>query len=290
MAVGPGESFENELLKQLKDPIDAIKKGIDAGTTFNIDRFKPIFNSLKSFAKFNKPQGSTLGAKIGDFKGQLKQKVSTIGDIEVDKLRDTLRKAPERFIGMTFGINDDMAAFVMKHAGRALGSMAVLGGVALGVGAGYMIDDSNWKMTTGEILKMSGNEKKIEDHAPSRKGPDLSNYAVPFTGPVQYANENGIALEAIDSSRVDYAVGDGDTVEIISKGFLGLGRAKLGSVRIAGMDTPETAHEGGSGPGLMPKAELGKQYLTNVLSARTSAMETLVEARSDTDVQIVRQI
>lgn len=265
---GAGPSFEQSILEQLKDPINAIKKGIDNGSTFNIDRFKPVFNSLKSFAKFNKPSGSNLGAKIDDFKGQLKQKVNTIGNIKIEDIK----KSPQRFVEMTFGLNSQMGEYVMKHAGRALGSMGVLGGVAMGVGLGYMVDDSSWKMTTGEILKMSGEERVIEDHGPREKGGNLSLFTQQFTGPVQYANEAGIALQAIDSSKVDYAVGDGDTVEIISKGFMGLGRKKISSVRVAGMDAPETAHEGGTGPGMMPSASLAKQYLTNVLSAKSNAM------------------
>jgi endonuclease YncB( thermonuclease family) len=88
-------------------------------------------------------------------------------------------------------------------------------------------------------------------------------------------NSAGFAVAAIDSSQVDYAVGDADTVEIISKGFMGIGQRKLGSVRLSGIDAPETAHEGFGGPGEMPFAQRGKQYLSNVLSARSGATVTV---------------
>ena len=188
-----------------------------------------------------------------------------ISDIEIGSIVGL----PSSFIEKTFNVNSRMADFAVRAGGRIAG-VALLGAATVGaVGAGYAIDEPSWKKTTGEILRMTGQEKEILPEGHYEKAGKLQDVATPYYSQMDQANPAGAALQGIDSGKVDYAVGDGDTIQILSKGFFGLGRKSLGSVRIAGMDTPEVAHGGGGGgPGDMPFSAPGKQYLSNVLSAR----------------------
>ena len=184
---------------------------------------------------------------------------------------ESISNLPNAFIQQTFNVDADFARMFTRVAGRPLAVVGAAAAVATAVGAGYMIDGPSWKATTGEILKMTGEEKTILEQGHHESGGTLLDVSTPYLGEIQHINPNGAALTALDSSKVDYAIGDGDTVEVLSKGFLGFGRKKLGSIRVAGIDTPETFHEGAGGPGNMPYSAQGKQYLSNVLSARTGA-------------------
>jgi endonuclease YncB( thermonuclease family) len=184
---------------------------------------------------------------------------------------DSLRNLPTRFVQQTFNVDEDLARLFMRSAGRPLGVLGAVAGVSAVVGADYMVDGPSWKKTTGEILKKTGEEKTILEQGHYERSGTLLSVATPYMNEVDHVNPNGAALATLDSSKLDYAIGDGDTVEVISKGFLGIGRRSLGSVRVAGIDTPETAHAGMGGPGEMPFAQRGKQYLQNVMSARTGS-------------------
>lgn len=207
---------------------------------------------------------SDMGAGVKDILSGNKR----ISDITLDSIRNL----PESFVGKTFNVDSNLAAFAVRAGGRVAGLGLAAIGIGAGLGLGYMIDEPSWKKTTGDILRMTGQEREILPEAHYQKAGNLSQVTQSFTGPVDQTNPDGIALRAIDESKVDYAVGDGDTIQILSKGFLGFGRKSLGSVRVAGIDTPEVAHGGESGgPGDMPYAQPGKNYLSNVLSARTGA-------------------
>jgi endonuclease YncB( thermonuclease family) len=199
---------------------------------------------------------------------EVKDRMAAVRDIQLS----TISSLPKNFIQKTFDVDEKMANWVLKHAARPLGLLGAAAGIGAIASADYLIDRKDWKKTTGELLKMTGEEKEILPEGYYKKQGSLSDVSKTYGGGnIDHTNPGGIAISEIDSSKVDYAVGDGDTLQVISKGFLGFGRKSLGSVRLAGMDTPETSHGGGSGPGAMPEAEPPKQYLTNVLSARTGS-------------------
>jgi len=183
----------------------------------------------------------------------------------------SISNLPNAIVQQTFNVDADFARMFTRVAGRPLAVAGAVGAVAGAVGAGYMVDGPSWKATTGDILKMTGEEKTILEQGHHKSGGNLLDVSTPYLGDIQHINPNGAVLTALDSSKVDYAIGDGDTVEVLSKGFLGMGRKKLGSIRVAGIDTPETSHGGGNGPGNMPYSAQGKQYLSNVLSSREGA-------------------
>jgi hypothetical protein len=241
-----GQTLDSRIMEQLKDRID--KAAEMANSEFNA--------SGKFF--------SDMGAGVKDIlKGNRR-----ISDITLDSIKNL----PESFVAKTFNVDSKLAAYAVKAGGKVAGLGMAAIGVGAGLGLGYMVDAPSWKKTTGEILRMTGEEREVLPEGHYKKGGTLSQVTESFTGPVDQTNPDGIALRAIDESKVDYAVGDGDTIQILSKGFMGLGRKSLGSVRIAGIDTPEVAHGGGGGgPGDMPFSQPGKNYLTNVLSARTGA-------------------
>ena len=222
-------------------------------------------------------KGLNSGAKL-----TLMQKVTTTLDTAVNILGN--EKSYERFVSQTFGVSEKFSQYAIAHAGRAFG---VAGAAVLGAGvgaAGYAVDMPSWKPTTEDILRMSGNEKEILPEGNYEKGGKLQSVTAPMTQSIAHTNEAGVALQAIDSSKVDYAIGDGDTIQILSKGFFGLGRRSLGSVRVSGIDTPEVSHGGeGAATGIsggQPFSQPGKNYLTNVLSARTGAQVAISERQT----------
>ena len=206
-----------------------------------------------------------------------KESFSKLGDVVSGKRNlssvklSSLAELPEKMLRQTFNIDADMAKMLGKTLGRPMAVAGVIGAGMSMIGADYMIDRPNWKKSTADILRMTGEEKQILEQGHYEKGGNLLSVSTPALPSIQNMNPEGYSLAAIDSNKVDYAIGDGDTVEILSKGFFGLGRKSLGSVRVAGIDTPETSHGAGSGPGEMPFAQQGKQYLSNVMSARTGS-------------------
>jgi endonuclease YncB( thermonuclease family) len=255
-----------ELGKELNDRMGGGKKKFD---TLIMDELQGHIKKAADLAASEwSPSGkffSDIGSGIKDIaKGNTR-----ISDITLD----SIRSLPESFVGKTFGVNNKLASYAVKAAGRVAGLGMAAIGLGVGLGLGYMVDEPSWKKTTGEILRMTGEEREVLPEGHYKRAGNLSQVTQSFTGPVDQTNPDGIALRAIDESKVDYAVGDGDTIQILSKGFLGMGRKSLGSVRVAGIDTPEVAHAGGGagGPGDMPFSQPGKNYLTNVLSARTGA-------------------
>lgn len=181
----------------------------------------------------------------------------------------------EAGLSKVLGISEKTADWYLKTQSRNLVSLGAIGAAGAYLMSDYYVDVGAWKKTTKEILEKTGNEKEILEHAPqSRSRAGLMSMAENMSTQVDHTNNNGMALQAINSTDVDYAIGDGDTIEVLSKGLMGTGlfRHKIGSVRVAGIDTPETAHEGmANQAGEMPFARPGKNYLTNVLSARTGA-------------------
>lgn len=212
----------------------------------------------------------------------LMQRVTATADTFVNIIGN--EQTYERFVAQTFGVSEKFSQYALAHAGRAFGVMGVAGLAATVGAAGYAIDMPSWKATTEDILRMSGNEKEILPEGNYEKGGNIQNVTRPMTQGIEHTNDAGVALQAIDSSKVDYAVGDGDTIQILSKGFFGLGRRTLGSVRVSGIDTPEVSHgEGASAKGAasgQPFSQAGKNYLTNVLSARSGAQVAISERQT----------
>jgi endonuclease YncB( thermonuclease family) len=218
------------------------------------------------------PNYETIGSAYNfavSAKDKLKLGVDTVGSVLFSP-----RGLDSGLMSRISGASPEISEYIMKNARRGLGMAGAAGAFVTGASANYMVDMPSYKPTTKDILKMSGDEREIlnpEDVRERGGRGAMRNVMTPTNTGIDKMNPAGFAVSAIDSSKVDYAVGDADTVEIISKGFMGLGRRNLGSVRLSGMDAPETAHEGFGGPGEMPFAQRGKQYLTNVLSARTGA-------------------
>jgi len=224
-----------------------------------------------STPKVQTPNYETVG-KVYNFatsaKDKLKLGIDTLGSVLFSP-----RGLESGLLSKMSGASPEISEYIMKNAGRGIRMMGGAGIIAAGVSGNYMLDMPSYKPTTKDILKMSGDERKIynpEDVRGSQSG-GMKNVMVATNTNIDKMNPAGFAVSAIDSSKVDYAVGDADTVEIISKGFMGIGQRKLGSVRLSGIDAPETAHEGFGGPGEMPFSQPGKQYLSNVLSARSGA-------------------
>lgn len=239
----------------LEDAIDSAAQRSGRTNAIKYDFFHEAYTGAKQFVRI---QNMT----------DVKDRMNQVKGIQLSQFTDL----PRNFIQKTFDVDDKMANWVIKHAGRPLAMVGAVGAIAGIASADYLIDRDAWKKTTGEILKMTGQEKEILSEGHYKKQGSLMDVSNVYgSGKIDNTNVNGIAISQIDSSKVDYAVGDGDTVQVISKGFLGFGRRNLGSVRLAGMDTPETAHGGGTGPGAMEESEPPKQYLTNVLSARTGS-------------------
>lgn len=260
MQMLPGAELGEELNKRMSG------KGLDSRI---IEQLKDRIDKAAEMAKTDwAPSGkffSDMGAGVKDIlKGNRR-----ISDITLDSIKGL----PESFVAKTFNVDSKLASYAVRAGGRVAGLGMAAIGIGAGLGLGYMVDAPSWKKTTGEILRMTGEERTVLPEGHYQKAGNLSQVTESFTGPVDQTNPSGIALRAIDESKVDYAVGDGDTIQILSKGFFGLGRKSLGSVRVAGIDTPEVAHGGGGGggPGDMPFSQPGKNYLTNVLSARTGA-------------------
>jgi endonuclease YncB( thermonuclease family) len=164
------------------------------------------------------------------------------------------------------------ARWFLENAARPLVAFGGLAAVGAAAATGYLVDGPEWKKSSASILKMTGNERKILSEGHYKKSSlNIKEFTTPYAAGIQHTNDLGVSLSAIQSSNVDFAVGDADTIQVLTKGFMGMGRRSLGSVRVSGIDAPETAHEGGTGPGAMPYAQQGRQYLTNVLSAKTGA-------------------
>jgi len=198
---------------------------------------------------------------------------------------DTIRSMGERFIAGAF-TRDDIAnlgteglhasladaRWFLENAGRPLVAFGGLAAVGAAAAAGYLIEGPDWKKSSASILKMTGKERQILPEGQYQKSSlDIKEFTNPYTAAIQHTNDLGVGLRSIQSDKVDFAVGDADTVQVLTKGFLGMGRRSLGSVRVSGIDAPEMSHEGGTGPGAMPYAPQGRQYLTNVLSAKSGA-------------------
>jgi len=267
-------ALTRQIIEQTKGTLDQIFKNVSSkgyGLTIGgLGRGLHELSSSLSAVKFARPQS------VGHFKAMASLTMQGLGKIKLQ------RETADRFLANAVspaGAGGKIAVSALKDAswfvsnvGRTAGAIGGIVGAGLALAADYMIDQPSWKPTTEAILKKSGDEKQILEGGNYAAGGDIKSALTSYTAPIDKTNDAGVALQAVDGAKVDYAVGDGDTVELISKGFLGMGRRKLGSVRVSGIDTPETAHEGvGTGPGEMAYAQPGKNYLTNVLSARTGS-------------------
>lgn len=281
-----GDGFKGAMDAALAPTIAGIRSRLDRGSateriTSSADFVYEAISARKkellatgqySTPKVVTPNYETIGSAYNfatSTKDKLKLGVDTIGSVLFSS-----KGLESGLLSRISGASPEISEYIMKNARKGLGMGGAAGLFVAGASANYMVDMPSYKPTTKDILKMSGNEREIlnpEDVRQKGGRGGMTNVLVPTNTNIDKMNPAGFAVSAIDSSKVDYAVGDADTVEIISKGFMGLGRRNLGSVRLSGMDAPETAHEGFGGPGEMPFAQRGKQYLTNVLSARTGA-------------------
>jgi endonuclease YncB( thermonuclease family) len=245
----------------------------------SIDEFLPSVQAQQRTTMGRLRMGREFGGYV---KNQTKQVAQAIGNFAVTEEAGLDMAA--NFIGRAFDLNVKDTRTFLGHNSRILGMLGGTAAVAAVAAADYFLDMPSWKPTTGDILKKTGKERNIvesgnydsrlgEESLSKRSGISLRDVSTRFTGNVQYANDDGMAFSAIDSSKVDYHIDDGDTVDILTKGIWGMGRKKIGTVRLTGMDTPEVYHEGINSlqPAAQPYSQPATQYLKNVLSARTGA-------------------
>jgi endonuclease YncB( thermonuclease family) len=290
---GKEASLESQIKERLGPAMQQAAQRAKQGVSINLGNFEQPAKNLFNYLTTSTAAGGGVTEKlsfsaqtaddtaagiqrvapgVGSVFRNLRNKKDQIAEMKVSEVKSMIAEVPKNLIKTIFNADDGLADWALKNGARHLGGMAAVGAIAVAGGVGYSIDGPSWKPTTKEVLKMTGEEREILGEGHRKKGGNLSSVTTSFTGRMDKGNPAGIALQAIDSSRVDYAVGDGDTIEILSKGFLGSGRQKLGSIRVSGMDAPEVAHAGGGGtPGQMPEANPAKQYLTNVLSGLQDA-------------------
>ena len=273
------DGFRKDVDNAVRPIIAAARRRLTSEASGAASAFDYVQNALEKRRKVLKAKGkyeieelegpAALVKPINTMKKVLSETRLTIDTVSsLFTNRAGLRKGA---LSRMSGVSEDIAEYALTRAQRGIALGGMVAGFAFGASANYMIDTPSYKHTTKDILKMTGDEREILEPGQYKKAGSLSSVMVSSTSNIDKMNPNGFALSSIDSSRVDYAIGDADTVEVVSKGFMGMGRRSLGSVRLAGIDAPETAHEGMGGPGDMPFAQKGKQYLSNVLGARTGA-------------------
>ena len=269
-AAGQVGSLNDILFSDFEDRIRETSERAKQDFQLSEEGVKDIFNSVKSvFFASGQSANTGTGANV-------KLSLRPLEDIR-DNLKavslDSLKAAPNKFIQRTFGVDEKLATLAMQGGGRMATVLAGGAAVTAGLGLGYAIDEPSWKMTTGEILKMTGKENPVMEEEHIKKAGSLKNITTPYTGSYNQSNPLTAAtgMSRLDTGGLRFMAGDGDTVSVVNEGMFGIGKSNLGSVRLTGMDTPETFHEGSGGPGQMPFADKSKQYLQNVLSARTGA-------------------
>jgi endonuclease YncB( thermonuclease family) len=285
-----------EVLKQTKDQFARIHSRIKSGTSgITVGGIQSGLRSInEDFAGVNlgfqpsvQASGQSLRSqfsRMGERYSHTKSAVSGIarGISRIPVGGDKGLDLGARVMSHVFDIDAKDAQHFLKNQGKALGLVAGIAAIATGVGLDYAADMPSWKKSTGDILRMSGEEREILDQGRYEKSSamSLSRVTRAFTGSVDQTNPDGVAMSVIDSSKVDFAIGDGDTIQILTRSMMGGERRSIGSVRISGMDAPEVYHRGQDGPGEMPGGQAAKQYLKNVMSARTGAQIVMGENKT----------